>query len=97
MAFSNFLFNLLDHVSSSLGCSGMIQRSDFWRIIPVMVAKLECPIVKFIFCWQDVSFLTCKGQEVLAAGMAELYPPETRDIEILDCCAGTGKIGQEVR
>ena len=33
----------------------------------------------------------------MATEMALQYPPEARDIELLDCCAGTGMMGVEVR
>ena len=45
---------------------------------------------------QDAGAIVYKGPHVVAAEMAALYPPETRDIEIIDVCAGTGLVGEEV-
>ena len=41
--------------------------------------------------------LEFKAPEIVAAEMASCYPPETRDITILDIGAGTGMLGEKVR
>ena len=56
-----------------------------------------CGIGLFHIGSQDVATLPFNGPTIVASEMAALYLPETRDIEILDVCAGTGLVGEKVR
>ena len=48
------------------------------------------------FCPQDMETIEYKGPDIIAAEVATCYPPETRDIVIIDIGAGTGLLAQKV-
>ena len=45
---------------------------------------------------QDMDTIGYSGPEIIATEMAAIYPPEARDIEILDVGAGTGTVAEKV-
>ena len=49
-----------------------------------------------LFCTQDLGGIVYNPPNIIAAEMAALYPPGSRDLEIIDVCAGTGLVGQKV-
>ena len=48
------------------------------------------------FVPQDTKDTEYMGPTIIAKEMATLFPPETRDLEIIDMCAGTGLVGENV-
>ena len=48
------------------------------------------------FCYQDIVSLNHNGSNIIATEMEALYPQETRDLEIIDVCAGTGLVAEKV-
>ena len=46
------------------------------------------------FYFQDMASHLYNGPNIVAAEMAELYPPEARDVAIIDVAAGSGLAGE---
>ena len=46
------------------------------------------------FRFQDMASYKYNGPSIIAAEMTELYPPEERDVAIIDVAAGSGLAGQ---